>query len=133
MELIERIACYSIAVNIAVSMLDFGMAYFSGSLALAAETIHNIVDLTASAAVLIGQKLAYRISGSFPYGLYKVENVIAALIAFFVLFTGTRLQGSRFCNRATCAGCPPHVWRSCRFSCDSFSIRSIRVACRADS
>jgi divalent metal cation (Fe/Co/Zn/Cd) transporter len=93
MELIERIACYSIAVNIAVSMLDFGMAYFSGSLALAAETIHNIVDLTASAAVLIGLKLAYRISESFPYGLYKVENVIAALIAFFVLFTGYEIAG----------------------------------------
>jgi cation diffusion facilitator family transporter len=88
MELIERIAWYSIAVNIAVGMLDFGMAYFSGSLALAAETVHNIVDLTASVAVLIGLKLAYRKSKSFPYGLYKVENVMATAIAFFVLFTG---------------------------------------------
>jgi cation diffusion facilitator family transporter len=69
-------------------MLDFGMAYLSGSLALAAETAHNIVDLTASVAVVIGLKLASRKSKSFPYGLYKVENVIATAIAFFVLFTG---------------------------------------------
>jgi cation diffusion facilitator family transporter len=88
MELIERIGWYSVAVNIAMVTLNFGMAYLSGSLALAAETVHNIVDLTASGAVLIGLKLAYRRSKSFPYGLYKVENVIAVVIAFFVFFTG---------------------------------------------
>ena len=88
MELIERLGWYSVAVNIAIVVLNFGMAYFSGSLALAAETVHNIVDLTASAAVLIGLKLAYRKSKSFPYGLYKVENVIAVVIAFLVFFTG---------------------------------------------
>jgi cation diffusion facilitator family transporter len=88
MELIERIAWYSIVVNIAVATLDLGMAYLSGSLALAAETVHNVVDLTASAAVLIGLKLAYRKNKNFPYGLYKIENVIAVAIAFFVFFTG---------------------------------------------
>ena len=88
MELVERIGWYSVAVNIAMVTLNFGMTYFSGSLALAAETVHNIVDLTASGAVLIGLKLAYRKSKSFPYGLYKVENVIAVMIAFLVFFTG---------------------------------------------
>jgi cation diffusion facilitator family transporter len=87
MELIERLAWLSIVVNIAVAMLDFAMAYLSGSLALAAETVHNVVDLTAAVAVLIGLKLAYRKSKSFPYGLYKVENVMATMIAFFILFT----------------------------------------------
>ena len=75
-------------MNIALVAINSGMAYFSGSLALAAETVHNLVDLTASVAVLIGLKLAYRKSKSFPYGLYKVENVVAVLIAFSVLFTG---------------------------------------------
>lgn len=87
MELIERIAWYSIAVNIAVAILDSGMAYLSGSLALAAETVHNVIDLAASVAVVIGLKLAYRKSKSFPYGLYKVENIVATAISFFVLFT----------------------------------------------
>jgi len=63
------------------------MAYLSGSLALAAETVHNVIDLTASVAVVIGLKLAYRKSTSFPYGLYKVENIVATAISFFVLFT----------------------------------------------
>jgi cation diffusion facilitator family transporter len=88
MELIERIAWFSIVVNIVIAALDFVMAYLSGSLALIAETVHNLVDLAASVAVLIGLKLAYRKSKSFPYGLYKVENVMAVLIAFFILFTG---------------------------------------------
>jgi cation diffusion facilitator family transporter len=88
MELIERIAWYAIVVNITIVALNFGMAYLSSSLALAAETVHNIVDLTASVAVVIGLKVAYRKSKSFPYGLYKVENLIATVIAFFVLFTG---------------------------------------------
>ena len=88
MEMIQRIGWYSIAVNIAIVALNFGMAYVSGSLALAAETVHNVVDLTASVAVIIGLGLAYRKSKNFPYGLYKVENVMAVVIAFSVLFTG---------------------------------------------
>ncbi|HUK49833.1 MAG TPA: cation diffusion facilitator family transporter [Terriglobales bacterium] len=88
MELIERIGWYSIAVNLGIAALDLGMTYLSGSLALAAETVHNIVDLTAAAAILIGLKLAYRKSSNFPYGLYKVENMVATMVAVFVLFTG---------------------------------------------
>jgi cation diffusion facilitator family transporter len=87
MEAVERIAWYSIAVNITVAALDAGMAYFSGSLTLAAETVHNLVDVTASVAVLIGLRLSQRKSKSFPYGLYKVENIVAVIIALSVFFT----------------------------------------------
>ncbi len=88
MEMIQRIGWYSMAVNITLVALNFGMAYLSGSLALAAETVHNVIDLTASVAVIIGLALAYRKRKSFPYGLYKIENVMAAVIALSVLFTG---------------------------------------------
>lgn len=59
----------------------------SGSLAVAAELTHNIVDLLASLAVLIGLKLAMRESKDFSYGLYKVENLVAAGLAALIFLT----------------------------------------------
>lgn len=75
---IERWGWYSIAVNILLALLHGFVAFRSDSLAVAAELTHNIVDLAAAVGVLIGLKLAGRKSKSFPYGLYKVENLVAA-------------------------------------------------------
>lgn len=74
---IERWSWYSIAVNVLLALLHGFIAFRSDSLAVAAELTHNIVDLAAAVAVLIGLKLASRKSKSFPYGLYKVENLVA--------------------------------------------------------
>ena len=78
----------SIGVNVALSLLNLGIAVASGSLAVAAEMLHNLVDLMASVAVLVGLKISRRRSESFPYGLYKVENVIAVGVAGLIFFTG---------------------------------------------
>lgn len=86
--MVERMGWYSIAVNVVLALLNLGLATLSGSLALTAETVHNLVDLAASVAVLIGLKLSYRKSKDFPYGLYKVENVVAVVIALLIFFTG---------------------------------------------
>ncbi|NWF74842.1 MAG: cation transporter, partial [Nitrospirae bacterium] len=83
----ERVALYSILVNVFLLGLNLVMATYSGSLALMAETVHNLADLAASAAVLIGLKLSQRKSGAFPYGLYKVENVSAIIVALFIFLT----------------------------------------------
>jgi len=55
-----RIGWYSLATNITLFMLNFVMAYFSSSLALAAETAHNILDLLASVFVLLDLWLSQR-------------------------------------------------------------------------
>jgi cation diffusion facilitator family transporter len=78
----------SIAVNIALSLLNLAIAAASGSLAVAAEMVHNLVDLVASVAVLAGVKISERESRAFPYGLYKVENVVAVGVAILIFFTG---------------------------------------------
>ena len=78
----------SLAVNVALLALNLWMAALSGSLALAAETTHNLLDLLASIAVLVGVTLSQRKARAFPYGLYKVENVVAVFIAFGTFFTG---------------------------------------------
>lgn len=83
-----RVAWASIAVNILLSLLNLAIAAASGSLAVAAEMVHNLVDLVASIAVLAGVKIAERQSRAFPYGLYKVENVVSVAVAFLIFLTG---------------------------------------------
>lgn len=77
----------SIAVNVLLAALHGGIALRSGSLAVAAELVHNVVDLLSAIAVLVGLELAMRKSKAFPYGLYKVENLVAAGLAISVFVT----------------------------------------------
>jgi len=78
----------SIGINLLLTLLNLGIALASGSLAVASEMVHNLVDLMASIVVLIGLKISQRRSKSFPYGLYKVENVVAVILAGLIFFTG---------------------------------------------
>jgi cation diffusion facilitator family transporter len=82
-----QVAWASIAVNVFLSLLNLAIAAASGSLAVAAEMVHNLVDLLASVAVLAGVKISERESRHFPYGLYKVENVVAVGVAILIFFT----------------------------------------------
>lgn len=81
---IERWGWYSIAINILLAVLHGLIALASGSLAVAAELVHNLVDLLTAVAVLAGLKIAARKSQAFPYGLYKVENLAAVSLAVMV-------------------------------------------------
>ena len=84
---VERWGWYSVAVNVVLVAINAGIATISGSLAVEAEMIHNIVDLLAAVAVLVGLKLSTRKSKVFPYGLYKLENVVAVVLAGMIFFT----------------------------------------------
>ncbi len=85
---IERWGWASIGVNVLLCMLNLIISIASGSLAVAAETIHNLVDLAASVAVLVGLKISRRRSKNFPYGLYKVENIVAVGVSGLIFLTG---------------------------------------------
>ena len=85
---LERWGWGSIAINVVLAVLHGAVALRSGSLAVAAELVHNVVDLLSAIAVLVGLKLALRKSRAFPYGLYKVENLVAAALAVMVFVTG---------------------------------------------
>ena len=82
-----RVAAASIVVSAVLCVLNLVVAWTSGSLAVAAELVHNLVDLAASVAVLIGLRISQRTSRAFPYGLYKVENVVAVGVALLIFFT----------------------------------------------
>lgn len=81
---VERWGWYSILVNVVLAGLHAVIVTASGSLAVAAELVHNLVDLLTAVAVLAGLKIAARKSTAFPYGLYKVENLVAAGLAIMV-------------------------------------------------
>jgi len=85
---LERWGWYSVLVNIVLACLHGLIAWISGSLAVFAELVHNLIDLLGAVAVLLGIRLATRRSRDFPYGLYKVESVVAVGLAGLVLVTG---------------------------------------------
>jgi cation diffusion facilitator family transporter len=84
---IERWGWYSIGINVVLAAINLIIAAASRSLAVEAEMVHNLVDLLAAVAVLIGLKLSTRKSKVFPYGLYKLENVVAVVLAGMIFFT----------------------------------------------
>ena len=84
---IERWGWASIGINILLGLLNLIISIASGSLAVAAEMIHNLVDLAASVAVLAGLKISRRRSKAFPYGLYKVENIVAVGVSALIFVT----------------------------------------------
>ncbi len=84
----RRAGWYSIGVNVFLFALNLIMAYYSNSLALKAETAHNLLDLIASITVLIGVILSQRKTQNFPYGLYKIENFVAVFISLAMFVTG---------------------------------------------
>jgi cation diffusion facilitator family transporter len=87
-EQVERVGFYSFLVNLSLAGLKSLLAYFSGSLAIAASAVDSATDTAASLAVWGGLKLSTRKTRSFPYGLYKIENVIQVAMAFLIFFIG---------------------------------------------
>ncbi len=84
---VERWGWYSIGVNVVLAAINLIIASASGSLAVEAEVVHNLVDMLTAIGVLIGLKLSTRKSKEFPYGLYKLENVVTVVLAGMVFFT----------------------------------------------
>lgn len=85
---LERIGVYSLLVNLGLAGIKGLLAFLSGSLALTADAIDSATDVVASLAVLAGLLLSRRKSKRFPYGLYKVENVVSVIIALLIFLAG---------------------------------------------
>lgn len=88
MEKSEKIALQAILVAFIIFGIKLIAAFATGSIALKAETYHTFSDFVASLTVYAGLKIAKRKTKSFPYGLYKIENLISVVISLLVLYTG---------------------------------------------
>ena len=84
---VERWGWYSMGINLLLIAVNLTVALASGSLAVEAEMVHNVVDLFTAIGVLVGLKIATRKSETFPYGLYKVENVVSIVLALMTFVT----------------------------------------------
>jgi cation diffusion facilitator family transporter len=60
----------------------------SGSMALKADAVHSLADVISSLSILAGIMISDRKTKTFPFGLYKVENLVALLSSFFIFFAG---------------------------------------------
>ncbi|WP_240986528.1 cation diffusion facilitator family transporter [Acididesulfobacillus acetoxydans] len=88
MKKVEKTAVTAFIINSFAFAVKYGLALYSGSIALKAEALHSLTDVVASLTVFAGLKLANRKTPRFPYGLYKVENLVSALVGIMIIFAG---------------------------------------------
>jgi cation diffusion facilitator family transporter len=88
---LTRIGFYSLAVNLGLAGAKLALSFITGSLALRADGIHSSVDVFGSAALILGLVISGRKSDKFPYGLYKVENVVAVVISLLLFVTACEI------------------------------------------
>lgn len=85
---IRKIAFLAFLLNLLLAVVKGYLAYRSDSLAITAGAVDSATDSVASLAVFGGLLLSTRKSRAFPLGLYKIENLISVVIAFFIFFAG---------------------------------------------
>ena len=84
----KKIALLSILLNLFLSVLKITFGLIGGSSSLVADGIHSLADLAAAVSVYIGIVIANVRSDKFPYGLYKVENLVSLISALAIFFAG---------------------------------------------
>jgi len=72
----QKVALLAIGVNLVLFGMKYLFAELSGSMALKAEAIHSLSDVIAPSTLFAGLIIAKCKTKSFPYGLYKVENIV---------------------------------------------------------
>lgn len=101
MEQSEKIAAYSIGVNLILVGIKGVLSFLSGSVALVADTIHSFTDVISSLTVFAGIKISKRKSKNFPYGLYKVQNFVSLLSSIFIFLAGYEIVHTVFFEQHT--------------------------------
>ena len=85
------------------------LAYYSGSLTLSAEVAHNGLDFLASLFILIGLWLSQKEAKDFPYGLYKVENLVQAAIAISIFLVAYEIGKEALFNSSRTVTVQPYM------------------------
>lgn len=88
MEKSEKVVLIGILVNLIIFGIKYITAIVTDSVAVKAEAFHTFTDLIATVTVFVGLKIAKRKVKAFPYGLYKMENLVSVCISFIIFYTG---------------------------------------------
>ena len=77
-----------LVVNLGLFIFKLIFADLSGSLALQADAFDNLTDIIMVFAALVGITYAKRKPNEkFPYGYYKIENIISLIISLIIFYT----------------------------------------------
>ncbi len=88
MEKGEKVAALAVGIHLVLFGIKYTFSTLSGSIALKADAFHSLSDVVASSTVFVGLIIAKRKTTSFPYGLYKVENLVSVMVALAIFYAG---------------------------------------------
>jgi len=88
MEKGEKVAALAVGIHLVLFGIKYIFSTISGSIALKADAFHSLSDVVASSTVFVGLIIAKRKTKSFPYGLYKVENLVSVMVALAIFYAG---------------------------------------------
>src|SRR6202162_3269341 len=91
----RRSTLVSVAVNIALTMLQAAAGIYSGSQALIADSIHSLSDLTSDFVVLFAGKHSQKAADAdHAYGHLRYENAASLILGCLLLLVGAGMLWS---------------------------------------
>jgi cation diffusion facilitator family transporter len=93
---VGRVALWGIVVSVALLALTVAIAAVSHSFALTAVAVDCIVDVVAALVLWLGLRLSERKTAAFPYGLYKIENLLQVAIALLIFIASYEIARQAF-------------------------------------
>ena len=95
---------------LATAVVQLGIVFLSGSVALLADTIHNFADAVTAIPLWIAFSLARRgPSRRFPYGYGRVEDLAGLVIVLMIVLSGL-LSGYASITRFLSSQRPDYLW-----------------------
>jgi len=100
-----------LVINLFLFVFKLIVASLSGSLALQADAFDNLTDIIMVFAAIVGIYYAKKKPNKkFPYGYYKIENIISLIISMVIFFTAYNIITTSFSEISeTIAGFPKHI------------------------
>lgn len=101
----EWLRKWVVLISAMESLLETGIkisaALYTGSTGLLADCIHSLGDVVGSLMVWIGVRVANKKYKKFPYGFYKIENLLALGIGFAIIYGAYEIILIFFAGKAT--------------------------------
>lgn len=93
---VARAATWGIIVSAALVALTVVLAVISHSFALTATAVDCVVDLVAALVLWLGLRLSEGKTAAFPYGLYKIENLLQVAVALLIFVASFEIARQAF-------------------------------------
>lgn len=83
----KRLAALSVGLRCILTAIVFILYLSTNSTALLSHVVHSLTDIIAGILVIAGIYLSGKKSERFPWGLYKLENIVAVIIGGLLFFS----------------------------------------------